>query len=261
MKRIEETQKENSRALLVIQDDEGFDWSEFLPVDDAFGFALLAQIHQQKEPTEEEIYIRRQLIAQTMKTKIYNTWKEAKKARRWDTNRECYLDPKGNIVVEPSSVNVETLIKSIAEEEEEQRKIDEAKKVEEERLKSKKINDGIIDTTMEMNAENMKIMADKVHMTKALEVDSKFASSSKSSNKVSNSGSNNGSGKTDSAKTESDCQNCMKECKVCSTYAYLTIKRTQELVEKADMVEKQVLSRNKMLKASSERIKELTEKI
>ncbi|MFS7917532.1 hypothetical protein Hanom_Chr03g00190161 [Helianthus anomalus] len=46
-----------------------------------------------------------------MKDRIYTTWKEAKRAKIWDPYRECYLDPKGNIVVEPSSVKVETLIR------------------------------------------------------------------------------------------------------------------------------------------------------
>ncbi|KAF5818555.1 putative transcription factor interactor and regulator CCHC(Zn) family [Helianthus annuus] len=260
MKQIEETPKEKSRALAVIQDDEGFDWSEFLPEDDAVGFALMAQLPPKKAQIEEEIYNYRKLLAQTMKSKIYNTWKEAKKAKRWDLDRECYLDPKGNIVIEPSSVIVETLIESIKQEDE-QRKINEAKKAEEDKLKSKKIDDGIIETTKEMNARNLKNMADKVLMTKALQVDSKSASSSESTNKVSSSGSNNGSGKTDGAKTDSDCKNCMKECKVCSTYAYLTNKKIQDLVEKVDMVERQVLSRDKLIKASNERIKELTEKI
>ncbi|MFS7929926.1 hypothetical protein Hanom_Chr04g00338151 [Helianthus anomalus] len=74
------------------------------------------------------------------------------------------------------------------------------------------------DTTKEMTTENLTKMADKVLMTKALEVDSKSASSSESSSKVSSSCSNNESGKTDGAKIESDCRNCMKECKVCSTH-------------------------------------------
>ncbi|KAJ0490443.1 putative transcription factor interactor and regulator CCHC(Zn) family [Helianthus annuus] len=234
MRQIEETPKEKLRALAVIQDDEGFDWSEFLPKVDAVGFAFMAQIQQQTEPNEETTYNRRKLLAQTMKTRIYNTWKEAKKARRWDTDRECYLDPKGNIVVEPSSVDVETLIKSIAEAEE-QRKIDDAKKAEKEKQESKRIDDGIIDTTKEMNAENLKNMADKVLMTKALEVDSKFASSFEG--QVSSSDSESGSGKSNSAKAESGCRNCMKECKVYSTHAYFTNKRIQELVEKVDMVE------------------------
>ncbi|KAJ0832155.1 putative transcription factor interactor and regulator CCHC(Zn) family [Helianthus annuus] len=42
MKQVEENPKEKSRALAVIQDDEGFDWSEFLPDEDAVGFAFMA---------------------------------------------------------------------------------------------------------------------------------------------------------------------------------------------------------------------------
>ncbi|MFS8006744.1 hypothetical protein Hanom_Chr14g01252771 [Helianthus anomalus] len=100
-----------------------------------------------------------------------------------------------------------------------------------------------------MNVENLKNMDDRVLLTKALEVDYKSASSSESSNKVSSSGSNNGSGKTDGAKTDSDCKNSMKECKVCKTYAYLTNNKIQELVGKADMVARQVLNRDKLVKA------------
>ncbi|XP_022032228.1 uncharacterized protein LOC110933307 [Helianthus annuus] len=102
-------------------------------------------------------------------------------------------------------------------------------------------------------------MADKVLAAKELEVDSKFAS--KSTSEVSKSGSINESGKTDKAKTESDCKNCMKDCKVCSTNAYLTSKKTEELVAKVKMFEDQILSRDKLMIASNERIKELTERI
>ncbi|MFS7912644.1 hypothetical protein Hanom_Chr02g00132331 [Helianthus anomalus] len=99
MKQIEETPNEKLRALAVIQDDEGFDWSECLPEDDAVGFAFMAQIEQTQE---ERTYIRRKMLALHMKDKIYASWKESKRARRWDPDRECYLDPKGNVIVEPS---------------------------------------------------------------------------------------------------------------------------------------------------------------
>ncbi|MFS7934778.1 hypothetical protein Hanom_Chr05g00395681 [Helianthus anomalus] len=157
----------------------------------------MAQIEQTQE---ERTYIRRKMLALHTKDKIYATWKEAKRANRWDPDREFYLDPKGNMIVEPSSVEVETLIKSIAANEE-QRERDAAKKAKEERLKSMKVDDGIIDTTKEMTAENLTKMAEKVLMAKELEVDSKSASESTS--KVSKSGSNNESGKTDGANTES----------------------------------------------------------
>ncbi|MFS7996365.1 hypothetical protein Hanom_Chr12g01129081 [Helianthus anomalus] len=104
-------------------------------------------------------------------------------------------------------------------------------------------------------------MANKVLMAKALEVDSKYASSSESSRKVSSSGSENESGKAVSAQTESVCKGCMKDCNVCNTHAYLANTRIQELVEKMVLIDKEVLSRDKLVKASSERIKELTEKI
>ncbi|MFS7946494.1 hypothetical protein Hanom_Chr06g00536931 [Helianthus anomalus] len=116
------------------------------------------------------------------------------------------------------------------------RKRDAAKKAEEEELKSKKIDEGIIDTRKEMTIENLTKMADKVLIAKELEVDSKSASESTS--KVSCSCSTNESGKTNGAKIESDCKNCMKDCKVCSTHAYLTLKTAQDLVEKVEMVEK-----------------------
>ncbi|MFS7915093.1 putative transcription factor interactor and regulator CCHC(Zn) family [Helianthus anomalus] len=44
MKQIEEAPKEKSRALAVIHDDEGFDWSDFLPEDDAVGYAFMAKV-------------------------------------------------------------------------------------------------------------------------------------------------------------------------------------------------------------------------
>ncbi|MFS7946022.1 hypothetical protein Hanom_Chr06g00531141 [Helianthus anomalus] len=133
MKRIEETPKEKSRAFAVIQDDEGFDWSEFLPDEDVVSFAFIAKTEQIEEETT---YIRRKIMAQHMKQKIYEAWKEAKRARRYDPDRECYLDPKGNICVEPSSVDVETLIKSISETEE-QKKIDAAKESRERKARIK----------------------------------------------------------------------------------------------------------------------------
>ncbi|MFS7994269.1 hypothetical protein Hanom_Chr12g01103871 [Helianthus anomalus] len=119
MKQIEETPKEKSRGLAVIHDDEGFDWSEFLLEDDVVGFALMAKVEPYKDTrTEKQKYTYRKLIAQTMKDRHYRAWKEAKKANRWDPVSECYLDPKGNILDEPSTLLVETLIESIKQEDE-----------------------------------------------------------------------------------------------------------------------------------------------
>ncbi|MFS7912323.1 hypothetical protein Hanom_Chr02g00128641 [Helianthus anomalus] len=162
--------------------------------------------------TTESTYNRERDMALHMKKKIYEAWKKAKKEKRWDPDHECYLDPKGNILVVPSSVDVETLMKSISTVEE-QIKINDAKRAEKERLieerrqeyikslKAKKVDKGIIDTTKEMTIENLTKMADQVLVAKTLEVDSKSVSSSESSGKVSSSGSDNESSKTDCANT------------------------------------------------------------
>ncbi|MFS7893765.1 hypothetical protein Hanom_Chr00s001102g01673881 [Helianthus anomalus] len=93
MKQIEDNLKEKSRALAVIQDDEGFNWSDFLPEEDAVGYAFMAQV----EAAPTSTYNRERSLAQIKMKRIYNAYKEAKRAKRWDPNQECYLDPKGNI--------------------------------------------------------------------------------------------------------------------------------------------------------------------
>ncbi|MFS7962271.1 hypothetical protein Hanom_Chr08g00724681 [Helianthus anomalus] len=176
------------------------------------------------------------MVAQNMKSKIYHTWKEAKRANRWDADRECYLDPKGNIAVDPDSVSVETLTEQIVEEEEARQRMwwgggeeTEKEKEKEKEPQSKKVNDGIIDTSKEFTAENLKKMAHKVLAAKELEVVSGSGNESKS--KVSPNDATNESGKK--AKIESDCKNCMKNCKVCSTLAKLSrlLRRLKDVLD------------------------------
>ncbi|KAF5803344.1 hypothetical protein HanXRQr2_Chr06g0270181 [Helianthus annuus] len=120
-----------------------------------------------------------------------------------------------------------------------------------------KIDDGLIDTSQELTAENLMKMADKVLAAKELEVDSSTGTESKS--QVSQIDTNHVSGKK--VKIESDCKNCMKNCKDCSTIAYLNNKSVEDLTKRVREVENQILNRDKMLKASNDRAKELTEKI
>ncbi|XP_021984799.1 chromosome partition protein Smc-like [Helianthus annuus] len=122
---------------------------------------------------------------------------------------------------------------------------------------SKKVDDGIIDTTQKLTAENLEKMADKVLAAKALKVDSKSVSDSKS--QVSSNASTSASGKK--IKSDNDCKNCMKECKVCSTITYLNGKKVDDLTDRVRSVEDQILNHDKMLKASNNRVKELTDKI
>ncbi|KAJ0715074.1 putative transcription factor interactor and regulator CCHC(Zn) family [Helianthus annuus] len=265
MKQIEDNLKEKSRALAVIQDDEGFNWRDFLPDENVVGYAFMAEV----EPTST--YNRERSLAQVKMKRIYNAYKEAKKAKRWDPDRECYLDPKGNICVDPKSIDFEALVKLIPSAEE-QMKIDAANRAERERQKQeiyeaflrskepKKVDEEIIGVKKEMTTENLGNMADQVMMEKALEVDSTYASKSDSSEKVSSSGSDSEPGKAENAKSESVCRNCMRECKVCNTHEYLSRSKIQELTDKINILNREVIGRDKLIKGSTDRINELTEK-
>ncbi|XP_021971547.1 putative protein tag-278 [Helianthus annuus] len=74
----EGSSKEKSRALVVIQDYEGYDWSK-------------------RDNASFEI------------RKLYAPFKEAQKAKRWDAERECYFDPQGNPVVDPKKVDFDAV--------------------------------------------------------------------------------------------------------------------------------------------------------
>ncbi|KAJ0622011.1 putative transcription factor interactor and regulator CCHC(Zn) family [Helianthus annuus] len=90
MKQIEDN-KEKSRALAVIHDDEGFDWSELLPEEDAVGYAFMAKsepVPWKDNRTEEQKYGHRKLIATNKMIRISGIYLEAKRANRWDPDRE-----------------------------------------------------------------------------------------------------------------------------------------------------------------------------
>ncbi|MFS7946218.1 hypothetical protein Hanom_Chr06g00533411 [Helianthus anomalus] len=43
----------------------------------------------------------------------YKKYRKARWANRWDADRECYVDPKGNPTVEPDEVDFEVLVAAI----------------------------------------------------------------------------------------------------------------------------------------------------
>ncbi|MFS7979294.1 hypothetical protein Hanom_Chr10g00925651 [Helianthus anomalus] len=131
MKQNEDNLKEKSSALAVIQDDEGFNWGEFLPEEDAFGYAFMAQVEAPPTTPPNSTYNRERSLASIKMKRVHNAYKEATKAKRWDPDRECYLDPKGNICVDPKSIDFEALVKSIPPVEE-QIKIDASNRAERE---------------------------------------------------------------------------------------------------------------------------------
>ncbi|KAM0046741.1 putative transcription factor interactor and regulator CCHC(Zn) family [Helianthus debilis subsp. tardiflorus] len=91
LKQVEDN-KEKSRALEVIYDDEWYDWSEeVLPEEDAVGYAFMAKnepVPWKDNRTEEQKYRNRKMLAENRITRISGIYLEAKRARRWDPDRE-----------------------------------------------------------------------------------------------------------------------------------------------------------------------------
>ncbi|XP_035840317.1 uncharacterized protein LOC118487514 [Helianthus annuus] len=193
-----EDNKGKSRALAVIYDDEGYDWSkEVLPEDDAIGYAFMAShnepIQWKDNRTEQQKYEYRKMVAEAKIIRLSGVYEEATRANRWDPDRECYLDEYGNIAVDYKKIDIEAIIQEYKEEDEYwQHKwwgTPTSKMIEEEREKERrekekieepvKIDTGLINTAQEMTAENLREMADKVLAVKALEVDSTPNSESK----------------------------------------------------------------------------------
>ncbi|MFS8024012.1 hypothetical protein Hanom_Chr16g01458281 [Helianthus anomalus] len=62
MKQIEDNpRKEKSRALAVIQDDEGLKWNDFLPEEDFVGSAFMAHVEPEPVYNRERPLAHRQL--------------------------------------------------------------------------------------------------------------------------------------------------------------------------------------------------------
>ncbi|KAJ0820305.1 putative transcription factor interactor and regulator CCHC(Zn) family [Helianthus annuus] len=118
-----EDNRDKSRALAVIYDDEGYDWSkEVLPEEDAVGYAFMANddepIPWKDDRTDEQKYCYRKMIAENRILRISRIYLEARRANRWDPDRECYLDRYGNIAIDNSTLDIEAIIKEIKEDDE-----------------------------------------------------------------------------------------------------------------------------------------------
>ncbi|MFS7905237.1 putative transcription factor interactor and regulator CCHC(Zn) family [Helianthus anomalus] len=73
--------KERRQALAVIQDDEGFKWNKYIPREKHV-LVVAVDNSWQRHFARERI------------NELYDPFDEAKEAKRWDAERECYLDPQ-----------------------------------------------------------------------------------------------------------------------------------------------------------------------
>ncbi|MFS7979749.1 hypothetical protein Hanom_Chr10g00931351 [Helianthus anomalus] len=121
LKQIEDNyEKEKSRACVVIQDDEGYDWSQVHPKEDAVGYTFtahgrtissnkhLAFVAEIKEKMREEIlkektYRERCIIGYRIE-EMEKEYEEARNYGRYDKKRECYINRKGEPVVHRKEV-------------------------------------------------------------------------------------------------------------------------------------------------------------
>ncbi|KAJ0789490.1 putative transcription factor interactor and regulator CCHC(Zn) family [Helianthus annuus] len=97
----ESSSKIRQQATAVIHEDGGFNWSKYISRE---GHALVAEVEVDKRWQRD--FARHEI------EKLYVPFKEAHRANRWDDERECYLDPQGNPVVDPKKVDFNAATRS-----------------------------------------------------------------------------------------------------------------------------------------------------
>ncbi|XP_035837252.1 chromatin assembly factor 1 subunit A-like [Helianthus annuus] len=68
--------------------------------------------------TEEQKYQYRKLIAETKIIRLSGVYLEARRANRWDPDRNCYLDRYGNVAIDDKTLDVEAIIQEYKEDDE-----------------------------------------------------------------------------------------------------------------------------------------------
>ncbi|KAJ0747021.1 putative transcription factor interactor and regulator CCHC(Zn) family [Helianthus annuus] len=116
-KQIEEgSSKEKKQAMLTlhddiiqddnkwrIQEDEGFNWNGYIKDVRKEKWSLVVEIKRSREEEEARGYL----------SHVYDAYKEARWAKRWDIEKECYVDPKGNPTADPDEVDFEASVAAI----------------------------------------------------------------------------------------------------------------------------------------------------
>ncbi|KAJ0763777.1 putative transcription factor interactor and regulator CCHC(Zn) family [Helianthus annuus] len=90
-----------------IHDDKGFNWNDYIKDErkekKEQKWVLMAEIKRSREEEEARGYL----------DNVYDAYKEARQARRWDVEKECYVDSKGNTTVDPDEADFEALVATI----------------------------------------------------------------------------------------------------------------------------------------------------
>ncbi|KAF5809780.1 putative transcription factor interactor and regulator CCHC(Zn) family [Helianthus annuus] len=101
-KQIDEgSSKDRKQALIMIQEDEGFNWNKYIKKEEKK--ALVVELRASRE----ERHARMRL------GEVYEIFMEAKHENRWDDERKCFLDPQGNPTIDPNVVDFKALVGAI----------------------------------------------------------------------------------------------------------------------------------------------------
>ncbi|MFS7936169.1 hypothetical protein Hanom_Chr05g00412311 [Helianthus anomalus] len=85
-----------------IQDDGGFNWNKYIKEDEELK-ALVAEFKQSREEEQARGYLRKE----------YKKYREARWANRWNEEKECCVDPEGNLTTDPDEVDFKVLVAAI----------------------------------------------------------------------------------------------------------------------------------------------------
>ncbi|MFS7937066.1 hypothetical protein Hanom_Chr05g00423151 [Helianthus anomalus] len=86
-----------------IQEDEGFNWNGYIKDERKEKWLLVVEIKRSREEEEARDYL----------SYVYDAYKEARWAKRWDIEKDKYVDPKGNRTADPDEVDFEALVAAI----------------------------------------------------------------------------------------------------------------------------------------------------
>ncbi|MFS7979102.1 hypothetical protein Hanom_Chr10g00923401 [Helianthus anomalus] len=152
------TIRDGSSGPSTFHHDEGFDWGKYIKDERTKKRSLVAEVKQSREVEHARAYL----------SGWYKKYREARWANRWDADRECYVDPKGNPTIDPDEVD-EGIRKVLYASLEKKKKtveeiVDESQKLVDE---VKKADEKAVAEEQEVNEESQKQMTKEVEVPKA----------------------------------------------------------------------------------------------
>ncbi|MFS7998263.1 hypothetical protein Hanom_Chr12g01151621 [Helianthus anomalus] len=110
---VEGPSKEKKQAMLTIRDgssrpravhdDEGFDWSKYIPREDKRALVVEVKERTKEEILQEKTY-RERYFADCRIQEMQEEYEDARSCKRLDKKRQCFINRKGDLVVDKREV-------------------------------------------------------------------------------------------------------------------------------------------------------------